>query len=153
MNKYVYLAGLVDGDGSIFIDRHSRKNTGWCNVIISVTNTDYTLIKWLSENFGGNIVSQRNRKREWYIWRVANEPAFNIIRKIYPYLISKKKQAEIAIEFWSKKIDLRTVPKSQREEEIKRRLRLIDEMHHENTRLKDRDSICPHPKTQKSKQD
>jgi len=143
----------VDGDGSIFIRKHSNVSYVRYDMTLAITNTDYTLIKWLLDNFSGSVVSRNNRRREWYIWRLVNQRAFDLIQKIYPYLVSKKRQAEIAMEFWSERVDLRKLPKDQRDKEIERRLRLIDEMHHENTRLKDRDSICPHPKTQKSKQD
>jgi len=153
VHKYLYLAGLVDGDGSIFIRKHSNRTRAGYALTLSITNTDYSLIKWLSKNFGGSVMSNKGKRREWYIWRLINRKAFEIIRKIHPYLVGKKRQAEIAMEFWSERIDLRKLPKDKRDEEIERRLRLVNAIRYENTRSKDRDSICPHPKSQKSEQD
>src|SRR4051812_37412335 len=73
-----YVAGLIDGEGSISIGV-SRDHPGratpnyWLQV--SVTNTDRTLIDWLLTSFGGHTSSNSHyhdapKRRPCWAWRV-----------------------------------------------------------------------------------
>jgi len=103
-----YLAGLFDGEGSIFITSTTNKygkHHLYLRVGINITNK---YIPTLYHNrFGGNIgtiPSRGNRKIQWY-WRVSGEDADNFIKTIQPYLLIKKYQAQIAIDFYNNKDD------------------------------------------------
>lgn len=101
-----YLAGIIDGEGSIYIGNFS------CNPItklpyyqtnIQVTNTDKNLIDWLQQIFGG-LVNKRtkqqmpkNSRKQAYTWTISGERLTHLCELILPYLICKRRQAEIMI--------------------------------------------------------
>jgi hypothetical protein len=100
-----YLAGIIDGEGSIMLihvpKRMDRKWEHW-NLVISLTNTDKRLIDWLEERLGGHVryVKSVNPKwRDTYHWKVCSAKAVPILHEVLPYLKLKGEQAEIALEF------------------------------------------------------
>ena len=102
-----YVAGLFDGEGSIVIGcslgRTNRKNP--CYFLqVGITNTDRELIDWLHRTFGGHVSDNshspsRSKQRPCWAWRVTSRQAHGFLKKILPYLRTKKTQANIAIEF------------------------------------------------------
>lgn len=100
-----YLAGIVDGEGSIYIGNFS------CNAItklpyyqtnIQITNTDKGLIDWLFNTFGGLVntksaeITTRLRKKA-FVWTATGERLTHLCEIMMPYLICKKRQAEIML--------------------------------------------------------
>lgn len=103
-----YLAGLIDGEGSIEIRKiknDSSSNGIYHRPRIRIAVTDRDIIQWLKNSFGGYIYIQRNSNKhiKWkdaYCWVVANQKLVSeIIEKIYPYLRIKKSNAEILKKF------------------------------------------------------
>lgn len=105
--QIAYLAGIVDGEGSIYIGNFScNKKTGvpYYQTNIQVTNTDKALIDWLVEIFGG-LFSTRTRKqmdnksrKQVYTWTASGDRVTHLCELILPYLIIKKRQCEIMIQ-------------------------------------------------------
>jgi hypothetical protein len=102
-----YLAGIIDGEGSIYIGNFSKsKSTGtpYYQTNIEVTNTDEKLIDWLMTNIGGrkNIYTAKqtpkNSRRTVYRWIATGELVSHMCPRILPYLIIKVRQCEIMIE-------------------------------------------------------
>jgi hypothetical protein len=98
--QLAYLAGIIDGEGSIYIQKIKRVKSPHFDVRFNVTNTDKTLIDWLQSTFGG-LVYHRNgcneRCKDRYEW-VLSRKNFDIFSKlIQPYIVAKKYQLEIAI--------------------------------------------------------
>jgi len=98
--QLAYLAGIIDGEGSFYIG--ITKNRKF-NCRIYVVNTNEDLIKWLKETFGGLIYKRTSIKNphwktryEWVLDKTAIDP---VCQQIIPYLIIKKKHAEIMIDF------------------------------------------------------
>jgi len=97
------LAAFVDGEGSIFI--RSDKATGHLALEVSISNTDPRLTVWLRETFGGPKCSGEprflpNKKaKKFYQWSLRSKHAEEIVLGVYPWLLLKKQQAEIAIAF------------------------------------------------------
>jgi hypothetical protein len=102
--KYGYLAGIIDGEGCITVGRGIREN-GVINYnsIVMVTNTNKAVIEWLHEQFGGmyygskpnNLVSKPS-----YRWRLLKKKDIELLLlAIIPYLIIKKEQAKVLLEF------------------------------------------------------
>jgi len=92
-----YIAGIVDGEGNIF----SRSRPGRrLQVVVDVTNTDKSLIDWLT-GFGGrfhrNICRNSTNhfgKKEVYRWIVSRRRDVTLLLKaILPYLIIKREDA------------------------------------------------------------
>lgn len=106
--KIAYLAGLLDGEGSICILRGSHKETEervWFEkytLRLSITNTDLFLLEWVRKNFGGSIHPRKEVNVRWkkaWIWYCGGKTAESIIRKCLRFCISKKEQAKIALTF------------------------------------------------------
>ena len=63
--QLAYLAGIIDGEGSIYIGNFScnkKTKVPYYQTNIQVTNTDKTLIDWLFDIFGG-LVTTRTKKQ------------------------------------------------------------------------------------------
>lgn len=122
--KWSYLAGILDGEGTVSITRRLRtdvaKNaakaadSGYSNanpslaycMRVSVYNTNIALMQWLIENFGGvyytksrSIQNVEKHKVE-YDWRIKGAKNHErILLGILPYLVIKKEQAKLALEY------------------------------------------------------
>lgn len=96
--KYAWSAGIIDGEGCIGI--WSNKKT----LTVHATNTDKRILLRLKEIFNvGDIYIRLRKDRPNNLpcgkWIVTGKKAYNVLKKIKPYLISKKEEAEIAIRF------------------------------------------------------
>ena len=105
--QLAYLAGIIDGEGSIYIGCYShnpKTGTPHYQTKIEVSNTSETLIDWLIANFQGNktkyLYSQlpKNSKRDVYRWTIWSDHVGFLCQAMLPYLIIKKREAEIMIE-------------------------------------------------------
>lgn len=128
--KLAYLAGVVDGDGSIFINRCTRRrrngNTFTAHdLTLVVVNTSSGLIQWLLDNVGGSASSQVFANSKWsprHSWKVAGSTAGEILRLIGPFLRMKERQQALAMDFEDNRIRLtRGSEKSLVEKEVSRR--------------------------------
>ena len=97
-----YLAGIIDGEGTISI-HHGRDGFG--GPYLQAGGTDKRLVDWLKTTFGGNYtyyhltgMKHRNHK-DFYLWRLNLSSVSKTLIDILPYLKLKMKQAELAIQF------------------------------------------------------
>jgi len=104
--KHAYLAGLIDGEGSIY-GRYGKKNNFLGQV--KVANTYKPMMNWLTKNFGGKIIVGLHKRRiyhkpvyNWTVWR--HRDALAILGVTYPYLINKKRAACITMKELRKRI-------------------------------------------------
>lgn len=103
---WAYAAGFFDGDGNIYIRKRKGKKEIWnstYSINVSIGNTDKDIIIWLKDKFGGGIrnhIKQKEYHKQAYQWRVSGKIAYNFLKLIYPYLILKKYQAGLSIEFY-----------------------------------------------------
>jgi hypothetical protein len=116
---YGYLAGIIDGEGTVTICRseyiahkkHVAKDgnvriydspTVGFHVKVQVKNTDIRLMKWLKSRFGGEFYEDKNRSAKWktaWVWHHKAESKQEFLLAVLPYLILKKEQALVALEF------------------------------------------------------
>ena len=110
-----YLAGIMDGDGCITISRSkiSRKKVSLSYaLLVTITQTDKPYLQRLCDMTGvGHVHLAKQGKRQWmmekyranaadvYRWMTTSVGAYELLTAITPYLINKKRQAEIAIQF------------------------------------------------------
>jgi len=100
-----YLAGLVDGEGSI-VREHLRGNLRHSGVRLCITNSCPELLQWLKNEIGGN-VQWRERssplsQKPCGVWRVGGYmDTYLLLKIILPWLRIPKKieQAKEAITF------------------------------------------------------
>ena len=103
-----YIAGIIDGEGCIGIHKHSdnrgRSRLHYLYVIVSNNNPD--CVKFFQKRFGGWITA-RQQQKNWnvnYKWGLRSERARNLLETIEPYLLLKRAQAKLGIEFDKAKI-------------------------------------------------
>ena len=111
-SKAAYLAGFMDGEGSFSIvktyqitkrvDGTKHKGIRY-HLHIKIANTDLNVLKWISHNFGGQVSIKKDWNPKWktrYDWTLTGYGNMEkFILAILPYLLIKRKQALVALEF------------------------------------------------------
>lgn len=98
-----YIAGIIDGEGSIMLQRfHTNEFPAPC---VSIASTSLELLKWIKETTEkGTIISKKNYNpevhKDCYSYVLRRNDAIYLIKEIYPYLIidSKRKRAELMLK-------------------------------------------------------
>lgn len=88
----LYMAGLLDGEGTIGIAFNTGKNR---SPYISVTSTTYEIVQWLVKTYGGHIVKQKvykdHHKQSW-CWKISRKDlVFNVIDRVVPLMKEPEK--------------------------------------------------------------
>ena len=98
-----YLAGIVDGEGSICLVRsHARSSHRHVYPTLRVCNTSEELLEWIQMRCGiGTVSMQKNEYGRIYHWQAASNDAIKILAQIKKYLIIKQDQAELALVLWA----------------------------------------------------
>lgn len=108
-----YAAGIIDGEGSIYITRSIRRFMTEAGLRerpayvlrITVVHTDRPLVDWLAETFGGGARTLPVRDKKWkpqFVWVAGGGRAAQITGVLLPYMRVKVDQAELALEFQSR---------------------------------------------------
>ena len=91
-----YLAGLMDGEGTIALDTNG-------SISITITNTFYDLIEWCANitGFGtiSNVKNTSDKHKLAYTWRIDIGNVELFLRMIQPYLIIKRDQADLMLTY------------------------------------------------------
>lgn len=104
-----WAGGFFDGEGSIAIGRSKSKGgenrTDVFSLIVSVCNTDKEVVEHFQKIMGfGNIYAVHRETEQYtasFTWQVGFRQADRFLSIIYPYLIHKRKQADIARKFYT----------------------------------------------------
>ena len=104
---YIWLAGFVDGDGMITINRGTKDD----HIELMLGNTNEEVIRYIHERLKVGSVSARLsikaiHKQSFY-YKTTGFDAAPIIENIMPYLRIKHKQARVALDFQSTKTHTR----------------------------------------------
>jgi len=101
-----YVAGIVDGEGSISIsDKRNKeakdaKEIAQFTLQVNVKSVDEWLPTWLSFAFGGSVYTYYNQAGNcMWSWTIYANTASEFLKLILPYLHLKRPQAEIAIQY------------------------------------------------------
>ena len=144
-HSLAYMAGIVDGEGSITILRSTQKNprTGKiynCQVpIICVANTSKDLMEWIKDKFGGHywkVKRARDENPRWkptYEWACSCRQAACVAKMILPFLVIKKQQANLVLEFYRTR-SVAGSPRTKTEEASDYRDLIIEQVHALNAR-------------------
>lgn len=96
------LAAFIDGEGSVQINPYSNRAKGSIfQARVLITNTNPILPLWLTETFGGNVVTRDHKNPKWkvaYIWSCTAGRASWILHNCMPWFLLKKAQAELLLE-------------------------------------------------------
>ena len=115
--KLAYLAGIVDGEGSLCIYRvnpakYNRYQTPNFRSVLNISNTKKELFDWIEEHFRNlnhkskkhkrSIFKKNSTHERWiYEWVIQGLRLEDICTQLLPYLVLKKRQAELILEFRS----------------------------------------------------
>jgi hypothetical protein len=95
-----YIAGLIDGEGSVMLIK--RGSGGGCQLRVVVSNTHEGVLRWLSAVTGigktYRLIAATERHKAGFSWRAHGDGAQTLLQQIRPYLIIKAEQADLGIE-------------------------------------------------------
>ena len=108
-----YIAGLIDGEGSIQYKQYMRKRKHnpkayptW-SIRIEIAMTDRSVLVWLNEILGVGTVNPRKvkpgKKKQWR-WRCSHRQAYFVAKLMWPYMHIKLPAIQKIIEHYSKEI-------------------------------------------------
>lgn len=137
-----YTAGIMDGEGTFYIGNYSgnRKNGDkHFQTLIAVATTDKSLMDWLHNTFGGGVRAYtpgqmaKNSRKQVFRWCATSNRMLHICEIIFPYLVIKKRQAEIMIEIRRTFDDLHNIKGRQHVQNLPKgilelRQQLMDEL-------------------------
>lgn len=97
-----YIAGIIDGEGSIMLISFHKNHLP--SPIVSISSTTLDLLKWIKSTIGkGTIINKKNynveKHKASYTYYLKYNDAINLLKDVEPYLIikSKKKRAQMII--------------------------------------------------------
>jgi len=104
-SESAYLAGIIDGEGTVTLSR-GRKNAQR-QLAVTVSSTDRELLEYVARVVGaGKITNKQIHKRNHsaaYTYQVYNRQALSILRQTVPFLRTyKRNRAEIALDGYLK---------------------------------------------------
>lgn len=123
--ELAYIAGIVDGEGSIGLitvmgnhrpaKRRNSRSAGkehpghspQTKMRVSVGMTERSIPEWLCSEFGGYLTYREFPDKNWKPrcdWTATSQIAARFLEAILPYLRIKKVQAEIALAFQKKRV-------------------------------------------------
>ena len=112
-NDVAYLAGLIDGEGSIYYRKtKQRRNTRPGKPVHNVTvirleiaMTDKDTVKWCHDTFKCGSFGERKvkpgMKRQWR-WRVAHRDCLEICIAVWPHIKNKLHKIEQVIDHYER---------------------------------------------------
>lgn len=102
-NLWPYLAGIVDGEGTICANKRAQ---GDFQLQVAIYNTSLYLMKWLVKNVGGkyyirSLIGYGGKPgRTQYMWFPSGKKnREKFLLGILPYILLKRDQAILALEF------------------------------------------------------
>ncbi len=101
--QLAYAAGIIDGEGCVNIAKQPGETIRGYSLVmrVVVTNCSKALIDFLVRTFGGRIYHyvSKGKRKEYWKWYLFTSNAANFLGTIMPYLIVKRQEAQLAIEF------------------------------------------------------
>ena len=101
-----YLAGLIDGEGTVCLFKSKTIDKGCITPrvrpILAIYNSHSGVLAWVFERYGGRMDPVKRAKidhKPCYVWVTGYQHAARILRRCMPYLIIKKEQARLFIEY------------------------------------------------------
>lgn len=95
-----YMAGLIDGEGTITLARHHRDQ--YPQPRLAIANNSRKLLEWAQSKARCGIIIRRARRKAWhhesYVWQVQLAGAvLKLLAEVEPYLLLKRRQARLLL--------------------------------------------------------
>jgi len=99
----VYVAGLIDGEGTITLSREHRNENR--RLVVSIASTERCLLQFVAECTGCGKITNKCRASERhtpsFAYRLTDRQALDLLRQVQPYLRSyKATRATLALEHY-----------------------------------------------------
>jgi hypothetical protein len=100
-----YIAGLIDGEGTVTLTRlHANENR---RLVVSIANTELSLLEFVYDNVGaGKITTKRTNAPQHtpsFCYAITNRQALLLLLQVSPHLRSyKRRRAEMALEHYQR---------------------------------------------------
>jgi len=102
-----YFAGFLDGEGTIGVYRGRRKENRSgirFQTVLRLCNTDFAALEAIQRMCGNGRIAQvtapkNPNYRTGYILTFSSSQITHLLPQLIPYLVIKKRQAELALEF------------------------------------------------------
>ena len=96
-----YLAGLVDGEGSVSLTRRHRADER--QLVVSISSTERCLLEYVVRSAGaGRITSKRTYRAEHtpsFTFAICNRQALDLLAQIVPYMRGyKRERAQLVLD-------------------------------------------------------
>lgn len=88
-----YIAGIIDGEGSICLTKHHQNE--FRSPEIEVTSTTYEILQFLKDKVGGTISKKTQNHEIWkdsWVWKVRVNAALELLEQIQDYLLIPQKR-------------------------------------------------------------
>lgn len=92
-----YTAGLIDGEGCIYL--HNERGVPQVRLVMECKAT----VEAVHAQYGGAIheVSRNERVRTFHDLCLSGNQAYAMLRAIYPHMITKRAQAKLVLDNWA----------------------------------------------------
>ena len=89
-----YIAGIIDGEGSISLSRRHRNEQRQLEV--SISNTDFALLEYIHQAVGAGRISNKRTYKDVHTpsatYCVSNRQALDLLEQLQPFLRTYKKE-------------------------------------------------------------
>lgn len=78
-----YLAGIVDGEGTVTLMKHHKNETPI--PFVGIANNNFELLKWIKTEVGGNICTKKKRlphHSDSYVLNIRQDRALRFLNEI-----------------------------------------------------------------------
>jgi len=126
-----YVAGFLDGEGTIRINKSYTKARGVrYELQVCAVNTDPRPLIYLQKKYGGGVYTRKlvPRYKNAYCWTLGQHAALKVLEEVLPYLVIKKERAELALEFSKAQTSMRGMKKENKPVEIELRRLYYEQM-------------------------
>lgn len=96
-----YVAGLIDGEGCILVNRNKRTYGTYYYMDVSVANTFFPVLESLRDQFGGSIyplVTTGTSRQQCYKWETHGSQTLPVLWYIDGHCVIKAEQARLGLE-------------------------------------------------------
>ena len=87
-----YIAGLIDGEGTISLSRKHRVDNR--QLVVSISNTERNLLNYVIETVGAGLITTKRTSRAnhtpSFTYSISNRQSLDLLKQITPYLKSYK---------------------------------------------------------------
>lgn len=131
--ELAYIAGIIDGEGTITLIRHHSNQTP--SPEISVANTNLRLLQHLKKVVGSGVIVKKKTYQKHhtpsYVWTLRSNAALVLMKSILPWLLIKDERAKLILKDYK-----RLTPRNGRytKKQLEQKIALTKEVHSLNSR-------------------